>query len=138
MRKKSGPKPRLKITSEMLEEVKVLSGRGLTQEQIYKYYRVSNATWYNYIQKYPELGNAIAEGRSKTISFVSGKLMELIKLGNLSAIIFYLKTRGGYTEDKIDNDRNLSANNDNPNSLTLTVTDPVEAAKIYQKIMLGS
>lgn len=42
--------------------------------------------------------NAYKRGRFKALSMVGGKLMEQIENNNLTAIMFYLKTQGGWRE----------------------------------------
>lgn len=134
-RKKSGPKPKIIINSEIIEEVSVLAGRGLTQQQIHQYYGISHAHWYKLIEKHPDLRKAVLSGKSKTISMVAGELIKAVRKGNVSAIIFYLKTQARWKEDSLPED-----DDEKPSfpSITLTVNDPVEAARIYKQIMIGS
>lgn len=128
----TAPKLKFVVTDDILKEVEILSGRGLTQEQIYHYYSISRSCWYDNIQYHPELGDAVKRGKAKTVSMVSGRLMDQIRKGNLTAIIFYLKTQARWSEHSTDGDKPPAQ------ALTLTVTDPVEASKIYQLIMTGS
>lgn len=63
----------------------------------------SRTTVYNYMNKYPTVQAAYDEINESALDFAEGKLMELIRAGNLTAIIFYLKTKGkkrGYVEQK--------------------------------------
>ena len=108
----------------------MLSGRGLTAEQIHQYYGISRGTWFNTLKKDAELHAAVIQGRSKGISFAAGKLFELVKKGDKTAIIFYLKTQGRWKE-ATDVEITL------PNSEVpkLKGKDAVEAAKIYQQFM---
>ena len=60
---------------------------------------------YTTIQRYrrdnPTVAQAIEEARERTLDFAEGKLMENIRNGDNTAIIFYLKTQGkhrGYVE----------------------------------------
>ena len=62
---------------------------------------VSRTTLYNYINKYKTVKKALKDSRESTIDYVEGKLMEQIGSGNITAIIYYLKTQGkhrGYSE----------------------------------------
>lgn len=45
-----------------------------------------------------DFAEALKRGKAKANIFVGGKLMELIKNGNVAATIFYLKSRCGWTE----------------------------------------
>jgi len=133
---KRGPKPLLIVTQQLLDEVEVLSGRGLTQQMIHYYYGVSHSYWYNLVKNHPELAEAVKRGKSRTIAMVAGKLIELVKKGNLSAIIFYLKTQARFAEHQTIG---ISGpGEDGGLDLDESSDDPREAAKIYQKIMLGS
>lgn len=125
-----GPKTKFVVTPKIIEEVAMLSGRGLTAEQIHQYYGISRGTWFNTLKKEPELHAAVVQGRSKGISFAAGKLFELVKKGDKTAIIFYLKTQGRWKE-ATDVEITL------PNSEVpkLKGKDAVESAKIYQQFM---
>jgi len=61
----------------------------------------SRQTIYNYIDKYTTVADAYNEANERSLDFAEGKLMDAIGKGNLTAIIFYLKTKGkhrGYVE----------------------------------------
>ena len=58
-------------------------------------------TVYEYLQRHPSLKDVLAAARETAIDHVESKLMEAINAGNLTAIIFFLKTQGksrGYVE----------------------------------------
>ncbi len=58
-------------------------------------------TVYNYINKHETVKAAYEEANETTIDFVESKLMEQVRVGNITAIIFFLKTKGrnrGYVE----------------------------------------
>lgn len=61
----------------------------------------SPATVHNYIARYPELKETIAQARDKQLDYAESRLFDLMATGELGAIIFYLKTQGkarGYIE----------------------------------------
>jgi len=63
--------------------------------------RCSRGTIYRYIDKYATVKHAYDEANETNIDFVETKLMEQINNGNITAIIFFLKTKGkhrGYVE----------------------------------------
>ena len=130
-----GQKPRLTITPEFLAEVEQLAGQGLTNEMIHYYYGVGSVAWYEYIRLYPELGLALKRGKPRTMKLVTGKLMEKVQDGNLTAIMFYLRTQGRWSET---NTLAVTGGDTEPRALTISVSDPVEAARIYHQIMIGS
>lgn len=64
----------------------------------------------NYIKRYPKLDDVIKEQRETLLDFAESKLISAIDEGNLTAIIFFLKTQGrsrGYYE-KIETNTSFS------------------------------
>lgn len=135
-----GPKHKYEVDEHFIATARKLSGRGLTHTQIHSYFCISHDTWFRYLKEHPELKAAVQAGRSKMISYVAGKLLQLCKKGNLKAIIFYLQNQAYFGMEKFDDDGNLKK----PDAPTptplhqLTKGDPQEAARIYQIIMTGS
>ena len=61
----------------------------------------SRQTVYNHINKQVTVKQAMEDARETMTDFAEGKLFEQINTGNITAIIFYLKTQGksrGYVE----------------------------------------
>ena len=56
---------------------------------------IDRGTYYIWGKKYPEFKKRKEEIEKEQIDFVEAKLYEAINEGNLGAIIFYLKCRGG-------------------------------------------
>jgi hypothetical protein len=134
---KVGPKLRLEPTPENLKTIEGLAGQ-MKPLQIANFFGLKKSGWYATLARYPEIAETIKRGRAKTVAFVSSKLMELVKKGNLKAIMFYLEKQGGGNWVKKSH---LEIKEDKPPEkveLVLNTKDPVEAAKIYQKIMTGS
>ena len=113
-----------------------MAGCGMTQEQIQQYYWLTGDQWRRLIKKYADLEKAFFAGKAKTINMVAGKLMTLIQQGDKAAIFFYLKTQGRWRET----DKPGETDSEKPKipAIMLNVSDPLEAAKIYQEIMLRS
>ena len=62
---------------------------------------VSYTTINRYAAEFPSVKEAIQEAKESMLDFTENKLFTQIKEGNLTAIIFYLKTQGkarGYIE----------------------------------------
>ena len=119
---------------EFLVEVEELASYGLTRSMMAAYYQRSESAWKELEKAYPSIVDAIGRGKPRQVKRVGAKLMELIDRGNIKAIMFYLESQGGWNKPangEGGSDGTLPA-------VSLTVNDPVEAARIYQQIMLGS
>ena len=82
----------------------------------------TRATVYRYIKNYATVKTAYEEARESNIDFVESRLMKAIQDGNVTAMIFFLKTVGrgrGYNE-KIDVDH------DGTIEFVVTYSDPEE------------
>lgn len=63
--------------------------------------KISRTSFYAYLKDMPKAQEKLAEVREARTDFVESKLMGLIDDGNVTAIIFYLKTQAkerGYVE----------------------------------------
>ena len=61
----------------------------------------ARGTVYKYIEKFPTVKTAFEEANERTIDMVEGQLLSQIRRGNITAIIFFLKTKAkhrGYVE----------------------------------------
>lgn len=130
---RNGNTPTFMPDDEQIKEVKMLAGLGLTKYLIQNYFGHSKDVWLKAEKRNPELRKAFNQGQAQTIARVSTKLYELIMLGNIQAIMFYLRTRAGWSEKY---NPELDCNVSEP-AISINVTDPIEAAKIYQQIMKG-
>jgi hypothetical protein len=57
----------------------------------------------NYIKRYPSLGRVVAEVVEQNLDLAEHKLLGMINEGNMTAVIFYLKTKGrerGYSRSR--------------------------------------
>ena len=62
---------------------------------------VSRTTIYNYVNRHPSVKRALNEARESMLDNVESQLYTKALAGNMTAIIFFLKTQGkrrGYTE----------------------------------------
>lgn len=72
--------------------------------------KITRKTFYEWVKEDAEFAEKVEEITESTLDKVEGKLLEAINDDNLTAIIFYLKTKGrkrGYVEQF---DANINAN----------------------------
>ena len=107
-------KPKIQID---LKQVESLAANGLTQEQIAAALGISETTLHQRKRDSADFAAAIKRGKAKGIALVTNKLMESIKGGNMTGMIFFLKTQAGWKETNVQ--EHTGANGD-PISLLLT------------------
>ena len=88
-------KPFIEIDLEKVEE---LASHGLTMEQIATSLGLSESTLYRRKRTVTEMTEAIKRGRQKGVATIANKLYASAEGGNLAAMIFFLKTQGGWKE----------------------------------------
>ena len=78
-------------------------------------------TIYNYLEKYPELKEVVADIREHYLDIAEASLIQKVKDGNTPELLFYLKTQGkkrGYVEkQQID----LSSGDDQINKIEIEI-----------------
>lgn len=92
-------KPKIQID---LKQVESLAAQGLTQEQIALALGISVTTLDNRKRESEEFRAAIKRGQAKGVALVTNKLMESIKGGNMTGMIFFLKCRAGWKETVVN------------------------------------
>ncbi|HHF7111073.1 TPA: LuxR C-terminal-related transcriptional regulator [Haemophilus influenzae] len=93
---KKKTKPKIEIDLSMVES---LAAQGLTNQQIADSLGISERTLQNRKKDNAEFAEAIKKGKAKGIAVVTNALMKKIKAGNVAAMIFFLKTQGGWKEN---------------------------------------
>jgi len=91
-------KPKIHID---LAKVESLAANGLTDEQIASALGISRTTLANRKRENEQFVQAIKRGKAKGIALVTNKLMESIKGGNMTGMIFFLKTQAGWKETTV-------------------------------------
>ena len=91
-------KPKIHID---LKQVESLAANGLTQEQIAAALGISERTLRSRKGDNADFADAIKRGKAKGIALVTNKLMESIKGGNMTGMIFFLKTQAGWKETNV-------------------------------------
>lgn len=88
-----------KYTAEQMIEVIQQAEGNLTDAA--RLLQCSRTTMHKYVNKYATVRQAYEEETEKAVDFAEGRLMKEIRKGNITAIIFFLKTKGkhrGYVE----------------------------------------
>ena len=90
--RKKGGRPAFRITKEVTEKAEELASLGLTLEQIASCMGICYQTLN---EKKKEFSDALSRGRALGLAWVSNALYQTAISGNVRAMIFFLKTRGG-------------------------------------------
>jgi hypothetical protein len=81
-----------------LVTIEDLAGRGLTHAQIADSLGISERSLFNHKNRDDDVREAIRRGQARGVSVVASALMDQVRKGNVTAQIFFLKCRGGWTE----------------------------------------
>ena len=114
-------KPKIHID---LKQVESLAANGLTQEQIASALGISETTLHQRKRDSADFAAAIKRGKAKGIALVTNKLMESIKGGNMTGMIFFLKTQAGWKETNVQEHTGANGGSIQVNT---TVMTPEEA-----------
>lgn len=91
-----GPKP---IEAKQIKQLAAV----LNQEQIANFYSMTDRGLRKRFTTEPELREAYEAGRANAIRAVGSSLLQqALKGKNITAMIFYLKTQGGWREPRVD------------------------------------
>ncbi len=121
---------KITLTDDQILQVEALSAY-LSIEQIADYFGFSGMTFHEIKKRQPEVLLAYKKGKAKAIGKVARKLTTLIDEGDVTAIIFYLKTQGGWsTESKSNNIIKISFGNRTATEIINSTLTAVEEGKI--------
>ena len=73
--------------------IKGMARDGLTDEQIASKIGINRTTLYEWIKRYPDIANALQEGKAPVDTLVEDALYKAAIGGNITAQIFWLKNR---------------------------------------------
>ena len=88
--------PRI-LTDEEIAQVEALASV-LTTEQIADYFGIGRTTFYQIMERQPEVSVRYKRGRAKAIGSVAKNLVTKAQNGDNAAMMFYLKTQAGWKE----------------------------------------
>lgn len=119
---RKGKVPMVVLTGEQIAQVKALSAY-LSVEDIAGYLKIGPTCFREIRKRQPEVDEAYRQGVAEARSFVASKLMGYLKEKDnsstkLQAIMFYLKTQGGWREKQ---DVNVSNEDGTLKNVTPTV-----------------
>lgn len=112
-------RPRLEPSEEMRISVETMSAYGVSAEDIARAFRISVDTLQRHFRE--ELDNAAVKANTK----VAGFLFENAKAGNVTAQIFWLKTRARWKE--VPTVHELSGLNGSPLAIVHSLLDDIDA-----------
>jgi hypothetical protein len=101
--RKSGPKggrPRKELTDEHIRQIGVLAAV-LNQTQIADALGLDSKTLRERMQENPRARSAYEKGRANAIRSAATSLLSMGLKGNVTALIFYLKTQAGWKETQV-------------------------------------
>ena len=116
-------KPKIHID---LKQVESLAANGLTHEQIAAALGISESTLTKRKKENTDFTDAIKRGKAKGIALVTNKLMESIKGGNMTGMIFFLKTQAGWKETNVQEHTGANGKDLIPSAKQMT-TDELKA-----------
>lgn len=88
---------KIAFTKKGVEQIRKLAPY-LTQEQIADFFGMGERTFRRILDRDEDVLRAYREGKADVLSQVARNLVRRALDGNITASIFYLKTRGGWSE----------------------------------------
>lgn len=116
-----GPKPRV-LTENEIRQVEVLA-QTLKIEQIAAFFGFSEPTFNRIKNRQPEVMIAYEKGIAKIVNKVGTNLIQKALAGDAVREIFFLKTRGGWKEDKSATSVTVDAEEDKKLSVSIEFGD---------------
>ena len=95
--KNKGGRPKRVLTEQEIEQVSELAGRH-TIVQIANYLGIGETSFHEIKKRQPEVLEAYKKGRQKAIDEVASLLIQKARDGDVTSMIFYLKTQAGWSE----------------------------------------
>lgn len=87
---------------EILDKIEQQAKQGITEANIARNVGISPSTFSEKKQEFPEIQEAIKKGSARGEELATGALWKMIQddkhKGHLTAVIFYLKTRHGWSD----------------------------------------
>lgn len=116
------PRPPIELTPNQIAEVETLASV-LSKEQIADYFGIDRNTLNAIMDRQPEVFQRYKKGKSKAVRAVGTKLLQKAMEGDLTSMIFYLKTQAGWSTEKRPEPIELPAINISLTDATNKTTD---------------
>lgn len=97
VKKNKGGRPPKVLDTEQAAQVESLASV-LSIEQIADYFGIDKTTFYEIMERQPEVSQRYKKGKSRAIGSVANSLLTQAREGNITAAIFYLKTQARWKE----------------------------------------
>ncbi|WP_419635235.1 hypothetical protein [Thiolapillus sp.] len=117
-----------KLKDVDLAEFEKLAGL-LTVEQMGDFYGLTRDSMHRNMRNRADLRAAFKRGQAKKIAMVAGTLMNKVREGDVASIIFFLKTKAGWSEKIKDAEEELIKA-----QTKLTKTNVAEAVKELERL----
>jgi hypothetical protein len=108
-----GRKPKT-LTPDQIKEVETIAAL-LSQDQMADYFGITRPTLVAMMERDHEIALRYKKGKARAIGMVAKGLLQEARNGNLTAMMFYLKTQAGWREKDREEDHITE-----PISITIT------------------
>src|SRR6478736_3536553 len=119
-------KRKIEVDDKFLAEVGQLAGQGFTNENLAHYYGVHASTWSDYKANYPEIDQAIKDGKARCLQIATSIMWKGVMMEDKAWTMFYLKVQGGMSETRNINAKVETPGEKSTTELKITTTDPIE------------
>lgn len=91
------PRKAIKLNAEQKIQVEALAAV-LTRDQIADYFGIARTTFHRIMERDKEVEERYKKGKAKAVGSIAQNLVQQARDGNMTAIIFFLKTQAGWKE----------------------------------------
>ena len=92
-----GGRPRAELTAEQLAEVETLAAV-LNVAQMADYFGIGRTTFFSILNRDADVSERYKRGRARAVGAIAQSLVTKARAGDTTAMIFFLKTQGGWRE----------------------------------------
>lgn len=127
---------KFEFSEDILKKIERLAGLKFSKHEICDYFGISQTTWYSAQLKNVEIDLSFKRGKSSKMAQVCEMILEKALEGNMAACALYVKGLSSWRDEtKISGDVHVEVSH-NKDVITKLGNDPMEASRIYQRIMM--